>query len=138
MPRESRSEWTALRGGDRERRRPHLQGGSDEAEMLVLDLAFLSEGMKILIADDHSVVRRGLEQIIATRPGWRIAAEVSNSDDILPALRRELVDLAILDVSFGDGRSGIDILGHIRAEFPTLRCLMLSMHTEGQYAIRCL
>lgn len=94
--------------------------------------------MNILIADDHSVVRRGLQQIIATRPGWRVAAEVSASDEVLPALRRERFDVVILDVSLGAGRSGIDLLGHIRAEFPTLRSLILSMHAEEHYALRCL
>ena len=84
------------------------------------------------------MVRRGLQQIIAPRPGWSVAAEVSSSEDVLPALRREPVDMIILDVSFGGSRSGIDLLRRIRAEFPTLRSLMLSMHAEEQYAIRCL
>ena len=93
--------------------------------------------MKILIADDHSVVRRGLQQIIATRPGWEVAHEVSSADDVLPALRRLAISALVLDVSLG-GRSGIDLLSHIRAEFPALPVLMLSMHAEEQYAIRCL
>jgi DNA-binding NarL/FixJ family response regulator len=105
--------------------------------MIVVIFEFF-HSVKILIADDHSVVRRGLQQIIATRPGWRVAAEVSASDDVLPALRREPFDVIILDVSFGGGRSGIDLLGHIRAEFPALRSLMLSMHAESLYAVWCL
>jgi len=93
--------------------------------------------MKLLIADDHAVVRRGLQQIIAMRPGWTIGAEVSDADAILPALRNEHFDAVILDVTL-QGRSGIDVLGHIRAEFLTLPVLMLSMHAEEQYALRCL
>ena len=93
--------------------------------------------MKILIADDHSIVRRGLHQIIATRPGWEVAHEVSSAEEVLPALRTNAISVLVLDVSL-DGRSGIDLLGHIRAEFPTLPVLMLSMHAEEQYAIRCL
>ena len=93
--------------------------------------------MKILIADDHSIVRRGLQQIIATHPGWRVTTEVSKADDVLPELRRDRVDVLVLDVSLG-GRSGIDLLGHIRSEFPSLPILMLSMHDEEHYAIRCL
>ena len=93
--------------------------------------------MKILIADDHAVVRRGLQQIVAMRTGWRIAAEVADADDILPALRLEPFDVVILDVTL-HGRSGIDVLGHIRDEFPSLPVLMLSMHAEEQYALRCL
>jgi DNA-binding NarL/FixJ family response regulator len=83
------------------------------------------------------VVRRGLQQIIAMRPGWNLTSEVSTADDVLPALRQDSIDALILDVSLG-GRSGIDLLGHIRSEFPALPVLMLSMHAEEQYAIRCL
>lgn len=93
--------------------------------------------MRILIVDDHSVVRRGLQQIIATRPGWQIVGEAANADEVLPILRRGPVDVVILDVSLGD-RSGLDVLGHIHAEFPTLPVLMLSMFDEELYAIRSL
>src|ERR1051326_46723 len=93
--------------------------------------------MKILIADDHSIVRRGLQQIIALREGWTVAAEVARADEVLPALRRDDFDVVILDVSLSD-RSGIDLLEPLRAEFPRLPVLMLSMHAEKQYAIRCL
>ena len=93
--------------------------------------------MNILIADDHSIVRRGLQQIVAMRPGWKVVAEVSAADDVLPLLRSGPIDVLILDVSLGL-RSGIDLLGHIRAEFPALPVLMLSMYAEEQYAIRCL
>ena len=90
--------------------------------------------MNIVIADDHSVVRRGLQQIIGTQPAWKIVAEVTNADDVLPALRRTSADLLVLDVAMG-GRSGIDLLANIRSEFPALPVLMLSMYHEEQYAI---
>ena len=93
--------------------------------------------MRIFIADDHSIVRRGLQQIVAAQR-WAVAAEAAQADDVLPALRAGDYDLLILDISLGDGRSGIDLLGHIRAEFPSLPVLMLSMHAEEQYAVRCL
>src|SRR6266851_7837500 len=93
--------------------------------------------MNILIADDHALVRHGLRHIIAAQPDWRIAAEASTADEVLPALRREDIDVVVLDVSLG-GRSGIDILANIRSEFPTLPILMLSRHAEEQYAVRCL
>ena len=93
--------------------------------------------MKIVIADDHSIVRRGLQQIIALRPAWTVVAEVSTADDVLPALRRQPADVLVLDVSLG-GRSGIDLLAEIHAELPSLPVLMLSMHDEELYAIRCL
>ncbi len=93
--------------------------------------------MRIFIADDHAVVRRGLQQIIATQPGWEVAGEASGAEQVLPALRAASFDLVILDISL-NGRSGIDLLGHIRAELPSLPVLMLSMHAEEQYAVRCL
>ena len=93
--------------------------------------------MNILIADDHHIVRHGLQHIIATQPGWRVTAEASSADEVLPALRRGDIDVVILDITLG-GRSGIDLLGSIRSEFPTLPVLMLSMHDEEQYALRCL
>jgi len=93
--------------------------------------------MKILIADDHGIVRRGLQQIIALRAGWTVAAEVARADEVLPALRGNAFDVVILDVSLSD-RSGIDLLAPLHAEFPRMPVLMLSMHAEKQYAIRCL
>lgn len=93
--------------------------------------------MKILIADDHSIVRRGLQQILATRRDWTVSAEVGSADEVLPALRAQPIDVLVLDVSLR-GRSGIELLGPIRAEFPKLPVLMLSMHAAEQYAVRCL
>lgn len=90
--------------------------------------------MNILIADDHSVVRRGLQQIIGTQPAWRIVAEAATADDVLPALRRTHPDLLVLDMALG-GRSGLDLLASIKSEFPALPVLMLSMYEEDHYAI---
>ena len=93
--------------------------------------------LRIFVADDHHVVRRGLQQIVATRPGWEVVGEASRADDVLPALRATAVDVLILDISLG-GRSGMDLLGHIRAELPSLPVLIFSMHAEEQYAARCM
>lgn len=93
--------------------------------------------MNIVIADDHSIVRHGLLQIIASQPHWKVTAEVASADDVLPALRQVPADVLVLDVSLG-GRSGIDVLVHVRAEFPSLPVLILSMHDESLYAVRCL
>lgn len=93
--------------------------------------------MNVLIADDHRIVREGLRLIIAAQPGWDVIAEAASADEVLPALRKENVDVIVLDVSLG-GRSGIDVVGHIRSEFPTLPVLILSMHDEQQYALRAL
>lgn len=93
--------------------------------------------MKILVADDHAIVRKGFQQIVATVPGWRIAAEAANGEELLDALRTDRFDILVLDVSLGRG-SAIDLLAQIRAQYPSLPVLILSMHPEQQYAVRCL
>lgn len=93
--------------------------------------------MKILVADDHAIVRKGFQQIVATVPGWRIAAEASSSEEVLTALRADRFDIVVLDVTLGR-RSAIDLLAQIRAQYPALPVLILSMHPEQQYAVRCL
>lgn len=93
--------------------------------------------MKFLIVDDHAVVRRGLREIVASRPGWEVGGEAAAAEAVLPALHGEHFDAVILDVTLGD-RSGIEILGAIRRDFPTLPILILSIHDELQYAARCL
>lgn len=90
--------------------------------------------MNIVVADDHSIVRRGLQQVIAAQPGWNVVAEVASADEVLPALRNVRADLLVLDMALG-GRSGIDLLGNLRAEFPSVPVLILSMHDEEQYAL---
>jgi DNA-binding NarL/FixJ family response regulator len=96
-----------------------------------------AETMKILVADDHAVVRKGFQQIVATRAGWQVTGEASHGEEVLALLRREAFDVLVLDVSLGD-HSGIDLLAEIRTEFPALPVLMMSMYPEEQYAVRCL
>ncbi|HEX8616441.1 MAG TPA: response regulator transcription factor [Thermoanaerobaculia bacterium] len=93
--------------------------------------------MRIIIADDHAIVRRGLQQIIATRAGWHVVGEAASGDELLDLVRRTVADVLVLDVSLGD-RSGIDLLAPIREQHPTLPILMLSMYAEEHYAIRSL
>ena len=92
--------------------------------------------MKLIVADDHTIVRKGFQLIASTRPGWSVA-EAANADELLRALRSERFDLLVLDVSLGD-RSSIELLGQLQRDCPELPVLMLSMHPEEQYAIRCL
>ncbi|HEX6159618.1 MAG TPA: response regulator transcription factor [Thermoanaerobaculia bacterium] len=93
--------------------------------------------MRVIIADDHAIVRRGLQLMIATRPDWKVVAEASNADQVFDVVRRVPCDVLVLDVTLGD-RSGLDVLSTLRPEFPSLPVLMLSMHAEEQYAIRAL
>lgn len=92
--------------------------------------------MKILVADDHAIVRKGFQQIVTER-GWRVAAEAATPEELLAALRQDRFDILVLDVSFGE-RSSIELLTQIRGDDSTLPVLIFSMHPEEQYAIRCL
>jgi DNA-binding NarL/FixJ family response regulator len=92
--------------------------------------------MKIIIADDHEIVRRGLEQLIGRQRDWSVTAVVS-ADELVRAVRADRYDVIVLDVSLGD-RSGVELLPSLRSEFPDIPVLILSMHDEAQYAIRCL
>lgn len=91
--------------------------------------------LRLLIADDHAIVREGMKRILdATGEGWSIA-EASTGFQALEVLRREPVDLAIVDLSM-PGMSGLELLRRVRAEFPRVGLLVLSMHAEDQYALR--
>jgi DNA-binding NarL/FixJ family response regulator len=93
--------------------------------------------MKVLIADDHAVVRRGLRQILEAEPDLEVAGEATSGAEVMEALRIQRYDVAVLDITM-PGRGGLDILHDIRQNFPELRVLILSMHPEERYALRVL
>lgn len=93
--------------------------------------------IRILIADDHAIVRRGLMQILSEIPEVKAIDEASNSQEVLSKIGRTSYDLVILDISM-PGRSGLDLLKQLKVERPNIRVLMLSMHPEEQYAVRAL
>ena len=97
----------------------------------------MSKQIRVLIADDHSIVRQGLRQILSDTDDLTVAAEASNGVEALQQLRQDEYDAVLMDVSMPD-RNGIDALKLIRKEFPRLPVLMLSMYPEEQYAIRAL
>lgn len=93
--------------------------------------------MKILIADDHAIVRKGLVQLLQEEfPGARIT-DVVNSSEALREIRNHIWDVILLDITM-PGRNGIEILKQLRADGIKAPVLMLSMHPEEQYAIRAL
>ena len=92
---------------------------------------------RIVIADDHAVVRKGLRLILADADELQVVGEAENADELLTMLRTRSLDAVILDVSFGD-RDGIEVLKHIRALFPRMPVLMISMHPEDVFAMRAL
>jgi two-component system, NarL family, invasion response regulator UvrY len=92
---------------------------------------------RVLIADDHAVVRAGLRQFLETEPGIREIAEASSGSDTLDKLRTQKSDLLLLDINMPD-RSGLDILKQVRATHPDTKVLVLSGFPERQYAVNVL
>jgi len=92
---------------------------------------------KILIADDHAVVRRGVRQLLAEEIRNTTFGEAADAQEALESVRKQDWDLLILDVSM-PGRSGLDVLKEVKGFRPKLRVLVLSIHPEDQYAIRIL
>ena len=93
--------------------------------------------IKILIADDHAVVRKGLKQILAETTDIVAADEAINGQEVLEKIRKNDYDIVMLDISM-PGRNGLDILKQVKNEKPEMSVLILSMHPEEQYAVRAL
>lgn len=92
---------------------------------------------RVLLVDDHAVVRRGLQQIIAEESENWLTGEAGSATEALQLLRTQLWDAAVLDVTMPD-RNGLDLLVEIKQHLPHLPCLLLSMHPEDQFALRAL
>ena len=95
------------------------------------------ETIRILIADDHAIVREGLKQILADTKDMVVAGDAENGNDAIKLARRGDSDVLLLDISMPD-KSGIEVLKQVKKESPKIAVLMLSMHREDQYAIRSL
>ena len=93
--------------------------------------------IRLLIADDHKIVRDGLKRILAATPDLQVVAEAASGDEALSLVKTNDYDLAMLDLSM-PGLAGIDLIKRLKAEKPKLKLLVLSMHGEAQYAARAL
>jgi len=93
--------------------------------------------IKILIADDHAIVREGLKQIVADTTGLVVAGEAKNEQETLKLVRKGDFDIILLDIAM-PGRGGLDVLKQLKQEKPKLPVLILSMYPEEQYAVRAL
>jgi len=93
--------------------------------------------VRLLIADDHAVVRQGIRQILSDAPEMQIVAEASTGLEALELVRNERVDVVILDLSM-PGLSGMETVKRIRQDCPNVPILVLSMHPEEQYAVRAI
>lgn len=90
---------------------------------------------RVLVADDHGVVRRGISQILEETSDFRATGEATNAEELLGLLAKEKWDALILDLNM-PGRGGLDALKDIRRRWPRLPVLVLSMHDEQQFAPR--
>lgn len=93
--------------------------------------------MKILICDDHKIVREGLKQILQQIKEVTQISEAGDGDEAINLLKGELFDTMILDISLPD-KSGLEILQIVKDKWPSINVLMLSMLPQEQYAIRAL
>ena len=93
--------------------------------------------IRVLIADDHAVVRQGLRQILTETSDMNVTGEAANGLEALERARADEYDVAVLDITM-PGRSGFDILKELRGDKPKLPVLILSMHAEEQFAVRLL
>ena len=93
--------------------------------------------IKILIADDHAIVRSGLKQLLSGQSEFMVAGEAANGLEALKQIREQSFDVVLMDMSM-PGRSGIELIKQIKSEKPKLAILVLSMHKEEQYAVRAL
>ena len=91
--------------------------------------------LRILIADDHPIVRRGLMQILSDEADIAIVEEAQNAREVLELVRQQNWDAVVLDITM-PGRGGLDTLKELKRQYPELPVLMLSMHPEDQYAVR--
>jgi DNA-binding NarL/FixJ family response regulator len=90
---------------------------------------------RILVVDDHYIMRRGLCELLSQQPGFEVGAAVNNAQQAIEIAQQEPFDLAIIDISLGEV-DGIELTGRLKSEHPDLIVLILSMHDEALYAHR--
>jgi len=93
--------------------------------------------MRILICDDHKIMRDGLRQMISLMGNVLCIKEAASGEEALNHLKTEAFDILLLDISLPD-RSGLDVLEIVKLKWPEVNVLILSMHAQQQYAVRAL
>ncbi|HUR56339.1 MAG TPA: response regulator transcription factor [Opitutaceae bacterium] len=91
--------------------------------------------LNVLISDDHALIREGLKRILLEGGTAHRVGEAADAQETMAAVRQDKWDIVILDINLG-GRSGMEVLKEIKAEFPRLPVLMLSTYSEEQFALR--
>jgi two-component system, NarL family, invasion response regulator UvrY len=93
--------------------------------------------IRLLVADDRGLIRRGIEKIVSESEDIRVAGEASSGEEALEKARSGLFDIVLLDISM-PGRGGLDVIRDIRASCPGIKVIIVSIHSEEQYAVRSL
>ena len=96
-------------------------------------------GLRIVLADDHRIVREGIKQIFADTPDIRVVAEAADGHEVLALMARPdlSIDVLVLDIAM-PGQDGLSVLGALRRSHPQLPILVLSTYPDRQYAVRCI
>ena len=93
--------------------------------------------IRVVIADDHTILREGLRQLLAAEPDIEVVAEAADGHEVLARVRSADFDVLLLDLSM-PGKSGVELIKQVKSEKAKLRVLVLSMHEESQYAVRAI
>jgi DNA-binding NarL/FixJ family response regulator len=97
----------------------------------------IDQKIKILIADDHAIVREGLKQIVAEEKDMQVAGEAANAFELMELLKSKEWSIVVLDINM-PGKSGLEALKDIKQIYPHLPVLILSMFSEDQYGLRAI
>ncbi len=90
------------------------------------------ESIRIILADDHQLVRSGIANLLLSEPGFEIVGEASDGAELLELLERQTADVAVLDIAM-PGMSGIELTRRITVKYPSTRVLILSMYTSEEF-----
>ena len=93
--------------------------------------------IRLVLADDHTIVREGLKQLLGAAGDLQVVGEAQDGHEVIERIRALDFDVLLLDMSM-PGKSGIELIRQVHAERPKLRILVLSMHEEHQYAVRAI
>jgi DNA-binding NarL/FixJ family response regulator len=93
--------------------------------------------IRVCVADDHELVRRGIRQMLSESPDIRVADEVATGEELVLLAQKRRWDAVLLDLSM-PGQGGLETLRRLKAQFPRLPVLILTMHSEDQYAVRAI
>ena len=93
--------------------------------------------IRVVIADDHTILREGLRQLLSSAGDMQVVADAADGHEVMARVRSDDFDVLLMDLSM-PGKSGIDLIKQVKSEKPKLRILVLSMHEEPQYAVRAI